>query len=411
MPGSPIGELLTGEELPAAPTATIATYGRGAPGVPEGEAITSAVDGEILARLTALGYIDGGTPVTVPETGSGGGSIGTVTGHLNSGNARLARGDYAGAEPEYRAALDLAPRYVPAHLGLAQCLIATGRREEGWEEIRSSLHDGPELDPGIYMKVARFYYQEREYARGAELFGELPVREDLEAARLISSGILLVAAGDERAGEAALREGLRLEPGFPEGIQEMYNILTRRGTLDDLVILLEAAMEARPGTSPPANLLALTHEKAGREARAVAVLEAALEGSPRNLATLVNLAGLRIRMGNAREALPLLRRAVAIDPAHLESLVNLVVAQGRLGDLEGARETFRAAGRQTSRIELMNAMGYALYLNGSLQEAREIIEHSLQRDPDQDETRRLLDAIDEATGSPTAPAPAGGPGL
>jgi len=46
--------------------------------------------------------------------------------------------------------------------------------------------------------------------------------------------------------------------------------------------------------------------------------------------------------------------------------------------------------------ELLNAMGYACYLNGAMREARDLITRSLNRDPDQEKVRRLLTAIDEA---------------
>ncbi len=53
-------------------------------------------------------------------------------------------------------------------------------------------------------------------------------------------------------------------------------------------------------------------------------------------------------------------------------------------------------------------MAYACYLNGDLREAKELVDRSLSRNPDQGETRRLLEVI-EGTGR--APSSAQGPGL
>ncbi len=215
MPGKPIAALTSWSELPRAVPPTIASYevsGRPAPQSTRGT--TSAVDADIVARLTALGYI-GGDTATAPGAGGSPGPTITVTGHLNAGNALLVRRDYQRAEREFRAALGLAPAYVPARLGLAQCLIATGRSEEGYAGIAAALSEGPGLDPDTYLTVARFYLERNEARRGAGVFERLSPMPDLEAARQAALGILYDAAGDAASGERALRAGLRIDPAQP----------------------------------------------------------------------------------------------------------------------------------------------------------------------------------------------------
>jgi Tfp pilus assembly protein PilF len=321
-----------------------------------------------------------------------------VTGHLNAGNALLLRRDHRAAEREFRAALDLAPAYVPARLGLAQCLIASGRAEEGYAEIAAALREGPGLDAEIYMAVARFYVEHGEATRGAALFGELAAPRALEPARLVARGILLVRAGEEKAGERALREGLGLDPAQTEGLQEMHDLLTRRGAWADLEAILDRAMEARSDHAQAANLLALTLERSGRPQEAAALLERQIVSTPRSVPTLANLAGLQIRLGRNDRARSLLERALEIEPDHAESLVNLLVVQGKLGDLSGARETFRRSGGASGPLAAINAMAYALYLGGEHAEARALLSESLRRSPGQDQALRLLEEIDRAAG-------------
>lgn len=356
--------------------------------IPGEASLASGVDAEMLARLAALGYI-----ATGPEP-SGEKSEPSVTGHLNRGNALLARGDCEGAQPAFRAALALAPDYVPAHLGLGQCLIATGSPEEGWAEIGRALRDGQNLDPGIYMKVARFYHARGESRRGADLFAGLPPREDLEAARQVALAVLLQAAGDASGAREAVRRGLELDPTIPEGLQLVYDLLTAEGELAELESILDDALAARPDHEEAANFLALTLERMGRVQEAAEVLQAHLMSSPRSLPTLVNLAGISIRRGENRRAVGLLRRALEIRPDHMESRVNLVVAMGRLGDLEGAEEIYRASGELSAPVEMINAMALAFHGNGRMDRARELLARSLEIRPAQPEVQRLLDSIE-----------------
>lgn len=402
MPGKPIGALTARGELPRASPPTIASYEGSGPRSPQGAPGTaSTVDADIVARLTALGYIGGETSAT-PGGGRSSRPAVTVTGHLNAGNAHLVRRDYLSAEREFRAALGLAPAYVPARLGLAQCLIATGRSEEGYAGIAAALREGPGLDPDIYLTVARFYLERGEAKRGVGVFEQLSPVPDLEAARQAALGILYDAAGDAASGERALRAGLRIDPAQPEALQQIYGLLTRRQEWDELESILRRALVERPGYALAANLLALTLERAGRAEEAIALLEQQLEATPRSLATLANLAGVQIRLGRNESALPLLEKAIEIDPRHAESLVNLIVVKGRLGDVGGARRAFERSGGSSGPVAALNAMAYALFLDGRLAEARTLIDASLERRPGQEEARRLLAAIDEAGARPGA---------
>jgi predicted AlkP superfamily phosphohydrolase/phosphomutase/tetratricopeptide (TPR) repeat protein len=431
MPGAAIPEVAPPGSPPAPTAARIPTYeapagaaaaapaGRlDAPGGPE----AAASDEEMIAKLTALGYL-GGTPAAggapsesgagdgAPGSGAPGGSPGTVTGHVNAGNVHFVRRDYAAAEREYRAALALAPEYVPARMGLAQSLIAAGREVEGWGLLRDVLAAGRDLDPHAYAKVARFYRARRRSRDGADLFASLPRRGELEPARLAALGSLLADAGDAAGAERAFRESLALDPAFEAALEGVYALLAPRRAYADLAALLEPAVKAAPRAPLPANLLALTYERAGRAQEAASVLRRALEANPRDLRTLTNFAGVLIRLGDAAGAVPLLERARDVDPSSLETLVNLVVAQGRLKDLDAARRTFGAAGEAAARPALMNAMAYACFLNGALDDARALLAGSLGRDPDQEEARRMLAAVEAAAaaGRPSSSAP--GPGL
>lgn len=421
MPGAVITEIADPRSIEPPAMSAIATYepGSPSPASPAPHDAESPADREMIAKLTALGYIgsSGDAPAT-PDLGrpapghAESGSTSTFTGHLNAANVLLSRGDARRAEAEYREAVHLAPTFVPARLGLGQCLIVLGREDEGWKEIRAALMEGDTPDAGTYFKVAIFYRQRRRGGEGAALFESLPRREALEPARLTSRGMLLRQAGDEEGAERSLREALEQDPSLPEGLQEIYSLLTKRGDLDALVRILEKGHRARPGGTVAANLLALTYERAGRSADASALLTSTLESSPRDLATLTNLGGLLLREGRAGDAVAVLKRARDVDPANVEALVNLIVALGRTRDLRGARREFGGAGAAADKVHVLNAMAYACFINGSLDEAKDLITKSLDRSRDQSDARSLLAAIERAASSSSKPASSGpGAGL
>ena len=64
-------------------------------------------------------------------------------GRLNLGNFELARGDFARAETEFRAALRLHPQFVPAYVNLADLLRGRGREDDCERTLREGLAIAP----------------------------------------------------------------------------------------------------------------------------------------------------------------------------------------------------------------------------------------------------------------------------
>jgi predicted AlkP superfamily phosphohydrolase/phosphomutase/tetratricopeptide (TPR) repeat protein len=388
MPGSVI--LPIAGDPGASGSATLSTYetpDRSPAGFdPAGGESVPGMDEEMLARLRALGYLGGegeGQPARA----------GTVTGLVNNANALLARKKYSEAAPLYQEALVQAPAFLPARLGLAQAWIGMGQETDGWMELESALVQGTDLDEGILLKVSAYLKGEGKPREGAALFGRLPVREDLEAGRLAGMGILLSAAGDSGAAEAALKSALARAPAMPEALRALFGLKSERGAYEELIPVLEEALSARPEGVVAGNLLGLAYERSGRSDDGVAILEQLLTMSPRDIVALTNLAGMYLRRNDPGKALPHLVRALEVDPARVETRVNMILARGRLGDLDGAREIFDEDGGARESKVLLNAMAAACHLNGASEEARKHLLRSLELEPSQTEARKLLEKI------------------
>jgi eukaryotic-like serine/threonine-protein kinase len=73
--------------------------------------------------------------------------------------------DWAGAEREFRRALELTPNHAIFHDSFASYLNATGRFDEALKESQAAQ----ELDDGMHMSMAEYLRYTRQYDRGIEL--------------------------------------------------------------------------------------------------------------------------------------------------------------------------------------------------------------------------------------------------
>jgi hypothetical protein len=91
-------------------------------------------------------------------------------------------GDYSGAIPELRTLTQAQPTFAPAHFYLGICLLLTGGRLSGIEELRTVTESGA----GPYLERARFYLAKGLIAEhdlkhaGEQLRGAIAQHGDLE---------------------------------------------------------------------------------------------------------------------------------------------------------------------------------------------------------------------------------------
>jgi tetratricopeptide (TPR) repeat protein len=80
--------------------------------------------------------------------------------------------DYAGAEREFRRAIELNPNYATAYHWLGEFLVFQGRFEEGFAEYTKALDLDP-LSLAIRTDLGRGYYLARQYDRSIEYLKKL----------------------------------------------------------------------------------------------------------------------------------------------------------------------------------------------------------------------------------------------
>jgi glycosyltransferase involved in cell wall biosynthesis/tetratricopeptide (TPR) repeat protein len=136
---------------------------------------------------------------------------------------------YAEAEAQWQAALQQAPGYVPAWLGLGEMYCEQGRMADV-EQVMARLeaqsgHDGPRAI-GMAVLRGRLRMRQRDYPAARQVLQEALERFPREVYLwVVLSHALLQEGVDRPAAEQALRKVLQLEPGNAEARSNLALLL------------------------------------------------------------------------------------------------------------------------------------------------------------------------------------------
>jgi TolB-like protein/Flp pilus assembly protein TadD len=213
-------------------------------------------------------------------------------------------------------AIELDPRYAPAHAGLADCCTYIHMHVFGGDEIRTrALEAGRraiELNPGL-------------------------------AQAHVSLGLALSLTRDHDAAEREFETALRLEPRLFEAHYFYARDAFMQGQLEKAARHWERAGELCPEDYQSPLLLGQVYEDLGRaeeaatsRRRGVAVAEQRLEIQPDDVRALYMGANGLVALGEREMGLEWARRAFALDPEDAMLLYNLGCIYSLAGRLEEA---------------------------------------------------------------------------
>jgi tetratricopeptide (TPR) repeat protein len=268
---------------------------------------------------------------------------------LGKGTVALARHDFAGGLELGERAHQLAPRTARAYGVVGDALTELGRYDEAVEAVQAMVDLRPDL--GSYSRVS--------YQR--ELHGQLdgaieameqaveaggPSTENTEYVRVLL-GNLWFLAGDLDKSEASYDASLDRSPGYTYALAGQARVATARGDLDGSIRLLQQATAAVPF---PDLLITL-----GETQQAVG------------------------RTDDANATYALVRQIEDLFRANgVNTDLDMALFEADHGDPATALELARAAYRATPNVKAADALGWALYRNGDLAEARTHAEESLR---------------------------------
>jgi tetratricopeptide (TPR) repeat protein len=195
--------------------------------------------------------------------------------------------DWAGAEREYRRALELNPNYSEAHHGYALYLTQLGRKDDAIAEIERA----EELDPltvAVRYSVGNVYVRVREYDRAITQF----------------------------------RENLDLDPSQFGSRLGLALALARTGRYDEAI--REAQKAGEPSDDEPRSkaLLAWIYAASGRRSEALRAVDGLAKFTTEDPSLFVDIAAVYAEIGERETALAFLTRAVE---AHAPGCLSLKI--------------------------------------------------------------------------------------
>jgi len=183
--------------------------------------------------------------------------------------------------------------------------------------------------------------------------------------------------------EQAFEAALRLEPDFPEALNNLGVCRQRNGQTAAAVDVYRRALLARPGDATLMANLGSALREMGQLPEAVEHLRTATTLEPQVVSHAVNLGIALCQQRDFAAAAPILRRAVELDPNDAEAAFNLGIALEGLGRVPEAIERYRhaAASRPNYTDALIN-LGNALADSGDFSAALSTYDAALRGTPD-----------------------------
>lgn len=208
---------------------------------------------------------------------------GLAEAHLAHGGIRLSAWDWAGAEREFKRALELNPNLAAAHASYSFYLGLVGRHEQAIPEIERARELDP-LSPNVNADVGFILFLARQYDQAID----------------------------------ALKRTLELDQNYGVAHTRLGYSYTAKGMYAEAIAAFQRAIKASGDNPSDQIYLGATYAKAGERERKQAILKR-LETKKEYLSP-GELAVLYVALGEREQAFASLERAYAMHDAQLQSL-------------------------------------------------------------------------------------------
>jgi len=194
--------------------------------------------------------------------------------------------DPAGAEREYRRAIELRPDYATAHHFYAWFLISQGKFEEASAEMRRAQDLDP-LSPMINTTVGLPLYFSRRYKEAISHFAQSVEAEPSFDLGYVYLGRAYVHSGKTDQGIAALRQAVALSGGRPVTIGALSHCLAVVGQTAEAIQLVDDLIERAKSRYVSPYYIARIFAGLGDRKKAMQWLECAFEDRSNQLVVLM----------------------------------------------------------------------------------------------------------------------------
>ena len=341
---------------------------------------TSAPDAATIAKLSALGYVAGGTDRgadTDADLPSPRSMLGVYNSLMEANNA-IAAGNEVAGETVLLQILETSPSLVDGWVSLGKLYRHQGRMAEAASAFREA-HQRRPLDPFLVSRFAtalvsaqqpaeaeqlllaaeeehpddpyivfahaRLLEKTGRFADAEEMYRKTVTLDPHTASAHVRLAALALRRGDTAAVRRELEAAWHLDPNAPEAHLVEGQLLEGEGKLEEAGSAFRAELEISTGDIPASLALSRLAGRLGRPEEQERVLREAIAAHPRSPGPYLMLALTFLqREERYEEAVELAQRALQNDPQGQELKLNyLLLADlyNRLGDAEKERKYAR----------------------------------------------------------------------
>ncbi len=274
------------------------------------------------------------------------------------GHIQLASGDPDAAREAYQQAMELTAGSVEPLVGLSKTAFSQNRKEEAAEFIRQANEIDPQ-DVELLLWKARLAHADKRWA---------------EAEQAYISAL-----------ETVGRYDVMTYKKF-ETMSSLIDVLRQQGKAAEAFVYEEILARSAPGTLRSNLIAAQEALNDGELNTAAGFLEEVLTQAPQHEQAALMLGIIRFRQGRAEEAERLLAPVAAMDESDQANRM-LAATRLQLRDPEGAKEILANIDDQDSDPATLALVGIASLASGDAESGEQLIEKSLELNPDNNSLR------------------------
>ena len=166
--------------------------------------------------------------------------------HVMLAAARETEWDWAGAEQEYRRAIELNPGFARAHHWYALLLSALKRHDEAISEMDRAVDLEP-LSPTLYVIQAETYYLAGRYDQALHILNTPPILEESDPSVGFVAGLVYVQEGEYQKAISTIRAAVDAEPENAENLTLLGYACARAGRKREALLALDDLHRVRKG--------------------------------------------------------------------------------------------------------------------------------------------------------------------
>jgi tetratricopeptide (TPR) repeat protein len=196
--------------------------------------------------------------------------------YVGMGEIRYLTDDLAGAEENFKLALEFVADLAAARVGLAQVYQKTGRIEQAFDELREALQVEPD---NAWVREQYELIRDREFARN---------RDSAQAS---------AAEGDDEHAREAYLKALAFAPDSVETRLALAEILRSEDQANEALVQLKAAVDLAPDDVQVLEIYAQTLSETGQSQASLDVYQKLLERNPGDREIRARVESLRNKLG------------------------------------------------------------------------------------------------------------------